>query len=85
MGQLLSYIGTLKYSTIQFRHLKTPSVVAKACSCNYTVHEYFSNLGFLAWMIQRSDSALFHVTREFHSVKLICRNMLYFQMWKRKQ
>ena len=44
----------LKYSRI---YLKTPSVVAMACSCN-TVNEYFSNLGFLASIIQRSDSAI---------------------------
>ena len=46
----LCYIGTRKYYVF---HLKKPSVVAMACSCNDAVREYFSNLGFLASIIQR--------------------------------
>ena len=55
----LCYIGTRKYSIF---YLKTPSVVAMACSCNDAVREYSSNLGFLALIIQRSAIAIQQIT-----------------------
>ena len=36
-----------------------------ACSCSDNVHEYFSNLGFLASIIQRSDIAVQQINRSF--------------------